>query len=299
MADKTEYQISQIMKYNKDGSPDKQQSRYRHLLNSVKHLQENRGYSRRWDVHSIGKKEVSRLVNDWRNQGIGSRTIANRMADIRSLASKVGREDQIPTKKDIGVGLRKNQPNYGVNKAVEMDKDRLSQLPERERLITELRYNFGLRTEEAIKFSHSYATSKNKSEIHLKSNWTKGGRARSIQIINQAQRNLLARIEKHQRLNGDRSMIPMSRTFKSYYRDYNEARSERGIAGHEYRHQWAQNRFYNLSGIKAPLAGGAKYSELSSVDKKKWDNAAAIVNKELGHGEGRQDITATYIGAKS
>ena len=93
-------------------------------------------------------------------------------------------------------------------------------------------------------------------------------------------------------------MIPGHRTFKSYYRDYNEIRFEAGLKGHEYRHQWAQNRFYQLSGIKPTHAEGPAYSALPEADKQRWDNAAAIVNKELGHGEGRQDITATYIGQR-
>ena len=37
----------------------------------------------------------------------------------------------------------------------------LEQLPERERLITELRYEFGLRTEEACKFQHAFASQGN------------------------------------------------------------------------------------------------------------------------------------------
>lgn len=298
---KTDYQIKQVLKYNKDGPPNRQEERHRVLMKAIKDLQENRGYSKRWDIHKLGKKEVSRLVYDWRqSKTVGHRAIANRMAHIRWLADKVNRLDQIPSNKDIGVGLRKSDPNYGKNKAVELDREILKLLPERAQLITELRREFGLRTKGAVKFSYKYATAgNNKDQISLKKSWTKGGRARTIDIVNERQRDLLRRVGEFQERNKDRSMIPNHRTYKSFYRDYNELRAEVGIPGHALRHQWAQERFKQASGgIDSPHAGGPKYSELNTQDQARWDLGAKTVNRELGHGDGRQDITATYIGAR-
>jgi integrase len=221
------------------------------------------------------------------------------MVDIRWLASKHGHEDRIPSNKDIGLALRKNQPNYGINKSEELKADKLAQLEQREQLITRLRYQFGLRTAEACKFSHAYATKDNPDSISLKGSWCKGGRPREIPITNNEQRQLLAEIKAHQDGHGEKSMIPKEQSFKAYYRDYNEARYDVGIAGHGLRHKWAQNRFKELSGgIDCPLAGGAEYASLSPSDKIKWDEAASQVNQELGHGKDRQDITSTYIGSK-
>ena len=302
---KTDYQIKLILKHNRDGSPDRQLARHQNLMRCIKQLEE-RGYSKRWDVHKLGKKEVSRLVHDWRSQGLAHRTIANRMVDIRWLAEKVGRADQIPSNKDVGIGLRKNQDGYGQNKAMAPDWAKIQALPERERLITELRVEFGLRTQEALKFQHPYAT-QSPDKVMLKSSWTKGGRPREIAITNDRQRDLLARVERFQNNQGKhvgrggagRSMIPPAMRFKTYYAQYNATRHAAGVAGHEYRHHWAQQRFAQVSGgIAAPHAGGQKYSALNDEDTTRWDIAAAVVNQELGHGEGREDITATYIGAR-
>lgn len=296
---KTEYQLKMLMKYNRDGSPDRQRSRFQNLMRCINHLQEKRGYGQRYKLEKFGKKEVSRLVNDWKEQKLSHRTIANRMVDIRWLASKYGHEDRIPSNKDIGLALRKNQPNHGINKSASLDADKLKQLQQREQLITRLRYEFGLRTAEACKFSHAYATKNSPDSISLKGSWCKGGRPRSIPIVNESQRVLLKQVQAHQMTNGEKSMIPKNQTFKAYYRDYNEARFDLGIAGHGLRHKWAQNRFEQLSGgIKCPLAGGTKYASLTPAEKTAWDKAASQVNQELGHGEGRQDITATYIGTR-
>lgn len=296
---KTDYQLKMLMKYNRDGSPDRQRARFQNLMRCVNHLQEKRGYGKRYKLEKFGKKEVSRLVNDWKEQGLSHRTIANRMVDIRWLASKYSHEDRIPSNKDIGLALRKNQPNYGTDKSARLDPDKLKQLDQREQLITRLRYQFGLRTAEACKFSHAYATKDSPDSISLKGSWCKGGRPREIPITNNEQRQLLAEIKTHQDGHGEKSMIPKEQSFKAYYRDYNEARYDVGIAGHGLRHKWAQNRFKELSGgIDCPLAGGAEYASLSQSDKIKWDLAANQVNQELGHGKDRQDITSTYIGSK-
>ncbi len=44
--------------------------------------------------------------------------------------------------------------------------------------------------------------------------------------------------------------------------------------------------------------GGAAFSGLARDGRLRWEEAARTVNRELGHGEGRQDITGTYIGKK-
>jgi site-specific recombinase XerC len=294
---KTDYQVRQILKYNRDGSPDRQLARHQNLMRCIDQLQA-RGYARRWDVHKLGKKEVSRLVHDWRDQGLAHRTIANRMVDLRWLADKVGRLDQIPSNKDIGIGLRKNQEGYGETRAIAPDWAKIHALPERERLITELRIEFGLRTQEAIKFQHAYATQA-PDKIQLKGSWTKGGRPREVPITQDRQRDLLDRVGRFQRANEERSMIPADQRFRTYYAQYNAARHAAEVAGHEYRHHWAQRRFADVSGgIEAPHAGGPAYVSLSDDEKQRWNLAAAVVNQELGHGEGREDITATYIGAR-
>ena len=56
MADSTEYQLAMLMKYNRDGSPDKQSDRFKNLKKVFKHLQQHRGYSKRYDLHHFGRK---------------------------------------------------------------------------------------------------------------------------------------------------------------------------------------------------------------------------------------------------
>lgn len=296
MPDKTEIQLNQLLKYNRDGSPDRQRTRRRHLLKSFRDLQEKRGYSKRYDLHRFGRKEVTRLVHDWKQEGIRHCTVANRLIDLRWLAAKVNASARIPSNKDLGLCLRTNEPGYGESRAQVLDRSLLVKLDERAGLITELRAVFGLRTKEALKFSYQYATGLGLDRIVLKGSWCKGGRPREIRITNDEQRELLQRVCDFQTRYGERSMIPGHRTYKSYYRDYNEQREAADIKGHEYRHQWAQDRFYEVSRLRAPHAGGVAYAELSEGEQRRYRAAERVVNQELGHGVGRRDITAIYIG---
>ena len=295
---KTDYQIKQIMKYNKDGSPDKQKARHQNLMRVIKELQE-RGYSKRWDVHNIGKKDVHRLVHKWHEKGLSHKTIANRMADIRWLASKVNREDCIPSNKDVGIGLRKNAENYGQNKAQELTHEHLKQMDERMQLINQLKAEFGLRETEALKFQHKLATSRSERFIYLKGSWCKGGRERVVEVTTAAQKMLLNKVGEFQAKNNEKSMIPSHLKYKTYKNEVQAKSTKLGIKGHAFRHHWAQKRFEQVSkGLKAPMVGGTPYTSLSEEQKQRWDNAAKVVNSELGHGHGREDITATYIGKK-
>lgn len=296
---KTEYQIKQIMKYNRDGSPDKQNARHQNLMRSVRELQE-RGYSKRWDVHKIGKKEVHRLVRDWRDRGLTHKTIANRMADIRWLANKVNRADQIPSNRDVGIGLRENAPGHGENKAEQLQQRHLDKMDERMQLVNQLKSEFGLREKEALKFQHGHATAASDKYIQLKGSWCKGGRPRQVSITNDKQRDLLERVKQHQQNHSEKSMIPAGQKYMTYKKMVQAKSTDLGIKGHGLRHQWAQNRFTEISGgLKPPIAGGRPYSELNKEEQARWDKAARMVNQELGHGRGREDITATYIGERN
>lgn len=295
---KTDYQIRQILKYNRDGSPDRQEARHENLIRCAKQLQ-SLGYSKRWDVHKLGKAQVSRLVNLWREAGNEGSTIANKMIDLRWLASKVNRSDQIPSNKDIGVPLRSSHKNYNTDKSQELTKAHLETMDLRMQLVNRLKYEFGLREKEACKFQHRYATKASSTHIQLMGSWCKNGRPRKIEIVNERQHELLKQVQRHQQDHKEKSMIPKGQKYHTYRKAVQAHSTKLDIKGHGFRHHWAQTKFTEVSGgIKPPLAGGPAYSSLSKAEQGRWCKAARRVNEELGHGKGRQDITAAYIGSR-
>lgn len=297
--DQIDFQIKEILKSNRDGRPDRQDARHRHLMAFVRLLLA-RGYSTHWDVHKFARKEVFRLLHDWREAGNSSRTIKNKMVDVRWLARKIGKIDQIPSNKEIGLPKKSLEKNHEINKAVQLTQDHLDQMDERMQLINLLKFEFGLREEEACKFKHGYATAESDSFIQLDGPWCKNGRPRVIEIVNDRQRMLLTKVAEHQKKNNEESMIPDGRDYESYKKTVQRLSTKIGIKGHSFRHHWAQTKFIEVSGgIKPPIAGGPAYSSLSKSEKVRWDKGAARVNQELGHGKGRDDITRDYIGSRA
>ena len=297
---RTERQIEMVLKQNRDGSQNRQRSRRLNLMRCIAHLQE-RGYGKGWDIHRLGKKEVHRLVHDWRSAGLSHRTIANRMVDLRWLAGKLGRLDRIPSNRDLGIPLGKTAPERGGDCARELDHALLGTLELHAQLVTELRREFGLRAAEAMKFQHEYAT-RESGRIRLAGSWCRGGCPREIRITTDRQRDLLDRVGRYQNAQprepaGRRSMIPAHMTYSYYRSEYYRALYAAGLPGEELRVAWAQERFEQITGFAPPIAGGAGYDELSDGDRIRWDEAVKILVQELGIAEGREDIMAAYIGS--
>ena len=91
-----------------------------------------------------------------------------------------------------GIGKRRNVAKE--SKALKLDDRQLSGISDQYVLLSiRLQAAFGLRREESIKFSPSYAMQGD--HIKLKASWTKGGRARTVPIRNDQQRQLLKEIK--------------------------------------------------------------------------------------------------------
>jgi len=158
------------------------------------------------------------------------------------------------------------------------------------RASVELQAAFGLRREEAIKFSPSYADKG--SHIVLKGSWTKGGRPRLVPIRTEAQRAALARSHE---VAGKGSMIPPALRYVDQLRRYEGQVVAAGLSKlHGLRHAYAQQRYLELTGRLAPAAGG-KVSAALTAEEKQADLLARLqISQELGHE--REQITAVYLG---
>ncbi|WP_212576130.1 integrase domain-containing protein, partial [Vibrio cholerae] len=88
----------------------------------------------------------------------------------------------------------------------------------------QLQAAFGLRREEAIKFSPSYAIQDGK--LVLKGSWTKGGKAREIPIRTEQQKAVLAMVRN---VAGQGSLIPRNRNFIQQLNVYKNACAKAGL----------------------------------------------------------------------
>jgi integrase len=282
------HQLKQLCRRSREGAYGTQNKRERMLTLMANQLH-TLGY-RRMAARSLKPKHVEALVNHWFDQGLSIGTLKNRMAVIRWWALKVDKQNVVARSNEhYGIPDRRFVTNDSKAKTVtpsELDKVR----DEHVRMSLELQKVFGLRREEAIKFQPSFAD--RGDHLVLKASWTKGGRERNIPVLTEAQRDVLNRAR---RLAGFGSLIPSNPNYVQQLRVYEGNTLRTGLSQmHGLRHAYAQNRYEELTGWKAPVAGGPESKTLTQTQRETDRQARLTISRELGHE--REQVTAAYLG---
>jgi site-specific recombinase XerC len=282
------YQLMKLCKANRDGSYSTQATR-RRLLDRIANQLRALGY-KHMQAKSLKPKHVDALVSLWKDQGLGIGTFKNRLSALRWWARKVGKPDIIPKDNDAFDIGRRSQVGT-ESKAWVLKEAQLEKISDPYvRLSLLLQAAFGLRREEAIKFRPGYAIKAD--HIKLKASWTKGGRARTVPIRTDEQHQLLKAMRKLAR---GGALIPPNKNYEEQLHRYERQVRTAGIKNpHGLRHAYAQRRYEELTGWKAPLAGGPASKSLTIEQRALNEGARETISRELGHS--REQITATYLG---
>jgi hypothetical protein len=166
------------------------------------------------------------------------------------------------------------------------------QVGDRAAAVAELARELGLRSKEASLINSKAALSEALARYAVTiSEGTKGGRSREVPITSERQIEALSRAAQAQ---GDaKSMIPHDQTWKEWregnLRDAREiVQSYTGGGLHDLRAAYACERYADLTGAAAPVAGG------EIADRAADREAREQIAEELGHG--RIDVTNEYLG---
>jgi integrase len=241
-------------------------------------------------ARSIKPKHIQYLIERWREAEISDRTILNRLAVLRWWTEAVDKKS-IMARDNETYGVSKPAPS-GKARAYNLAPEQLQFIPcPRVQASLELQAAFGLRREEAIKFRPGEALLADVPDrIVLKASWTKGGRRRSVPIVSEQQRDLLARVAA---LVGTGSLIPKDKTYVAQLEAYKYQTRKAGIRNpHGLRHAYAQARYRELTGWEPPATGGKRpdTAEAAAIDAE----IRRQISEELGHN--RIAITKVYLG---
>jgi len=282
------YQLKNLCTKAGHGSYSTRFSRHSILQQTADQLH-NMGYKIK-TAEGLKPKHVEALINLWKEEGLNTGTLKNRITQLRWWAREVGKAGII-AKNNIEYGIHKRGA-YKENRAFSLSNKDLSKVAEsRIRMALRLQEAFGLRKEEALKLRPSIAYKGD--HLHLKASWTKGGRARSIPITNEYQRSLL---DYMQQVVSRGSLIPNDKSYIQFVRTYYEVTKAAGITKpHGLRHQYAQNRYRELTGGMEPrVCGGKPKANMSEMELMKDFAARMEISQELGHN--RLEITNVYLG---
>lgn len=292
MSEKLDRNLKSFLKHNKEGSFSTHANRSARLEQSFQKLGER--FPHVHAVKDLKTKHIDYLVDSWKKKGLKAGTIKNRMSDLRWVSRKIDKQNIVKRTNDEYGIERREFSNNNINKAKELDGKNLERMEDRYIVLTlKMQEQYGLRREEAIKFSAKYADQGD--HIRLKDTWCKGGRAREIPIRNAEQRQLLNEVKAFQREQKATAMIPPDKNYRYQLKHYENVTTRNGeLNNHGLRHAYAQERFKEITGFECPKNGGKTWRELDAKEKQLDEQARQIITKELGHN--RIDVVANYIG---
>ena len=282
------YELKHLCLRNRDGSYATQYARERILTMIANQLHEM-GF-RHMQAASLKPKHVDALVERWKAESLSAGTIKNRMTELRWWAEKIAKQNVIAKDNDqYGIPRRKYVTN--VSQSRELTNGDLARITDSyTQLSLKLQAAFGLRREESIKIRPESAD--RGDWLVLAPSWTKGGRAREIPIRNEHQRQVL---EEARQLAGRGSLIPKAAIYVQQLQRFKSQCMAAGIQHvHGHRHQYAQERYRELTGWACPAQGGPTSRQFTPEHKAIDREARLRISAELGHS--REQITAIYLG---
>lgn len=238
-------------------------------------------------VQQLKRKHVIALTKHWQKKELDNGTIKNRLAALRHVALLLNRPEMIPGNAVLQIGPRRAKPIK--NRAV-VNPDLSSIMNPAIRISLELQRHFGLRREESLKIKPIMAD--RGDHLSLLGSWCKGNRPREIPIRTEEQRYWLDEAKRY--VSGyDQSLIPAEQSYIRHRYVYDKALQKIGIRSHGLRHAYAQQRYQELTGWAAPIAGGPQAQELNAEQRQQDIQARMILTVELGHG--RVAIISAYL----
>lgn len=273
---------------NRDGSMATQHDR--EVILSLVADQLHEGGFHHLRAPGVRSKHIDHLVERWHEDSIAPGTFKNRMSALRWLAEKIGKQN-IVARDNAAYGIPERQHVSNTSKARVLDGEQLSRVADPYTVMSlRLEGAFGLRREESIKLRPGWAD--RGDTLHLKASWTKGGRERDVPITNGLQRQVL---NDAKALAQAGSLIPAHMNYRDQLNRFKAQTARAGIDRvHGLRHAYAQARYLEMTGWKAPTAGGPRSVDLNPVQKTIDREARLAVSRELGHE--REQITAVYLG---
>lgn len=255
---------------------------------------------------SLGERHVRALATRWDTEGICATTLRTRISALRMFSSWIGKPGMVrlpgayfDKERIARTGLvteSKAWSAHGLDPRTVIERARA--LDERLALYLALQHAFGLRVKESIELRPLQALAPDSRSFAIYEG-TKGGRPRTINIEDAEQRQVyqwaqaIAAKSRSGRLRWpDLTWKQANNRFFHLVRNQlGISKAESGVTAHGLRHGYAQRKYRALTGLPAPIEGGA----LGRIDPQVHRSAGFAVSRDLGHS--RLQITGTYYGS--
>jgi integrase len=307
------YQVTNKISHNKEGSSLTHKARVQQLTDAAKIIDEKYHLK---DLNNLKLKHITHVMETWKDRGLSAGTMKNRTASLRWLCQKIGKQNMLP-RDNQKLGLEARKIDYNTDKGWTPSKELKADLPDVQRLHLELMRNFGMRFEEAAKFKPEENIKGEKIDIIY---GTKGGRDREFDLSHQRglgeqrtvelsfdkQKEVIQELNEYLQKNNVESLSRMYDKYKNFENNTRYIYEKVGITkegigtSHGLRHQYAQDRYEQMTGWKPPaqLSDGERREFRASLtrDMRELDRSVRMtISEELGHG--RSQVTSNYVGS--
>lgn len=252
------------------------------------------------DVHYLKPKHVAVLMRHWEGEGRSASTLQKRFSYLNLLCRWIGKsgllgpaasylDDPAAYQRVTAATYDHSWTARGVDPLAKIAE--IAQDDPAVARVLRLQYAFGLRIQEASLLNPARDLVDGQ-ELRVVAG-TKGGRPRTVPIETAAQRTVLAEAAQQAAFTR-RSMIPVEFDLKAWlahvYRVLarHGVTRQAGLVSHGLRHQYANDRYEELTGEPSPVRGGDPLA--ASRDR----DARLEVSARLGHA--RTGITSAYYG---
>ena len=252
------------------------------------------------DVHHLKPKHVAALMRRWEGEGRSASTLQKRFSYLNLLCRWIGKpgllgpaasylDDPAAYQRVTAAAYDHSWTARGIDPLAKIAE--IAQDDPAVARVLHLQYAFGLRIQEASLLNPA-RDGVDGQELRVVAG-TKGGRPRSVPIETDTQRAVLAEAAQ-QAAHTRRSMIPVEFDLKAWLAHVYRVLARHGVTrrdglvSHGLRHQYANDRYEELTGEPSPVRGGDPLAAAHDRD------ARLDVSARLGHA--RMGITAAYCG---
>lgn len=263
-------------------------------------------------VKQLNLEDFKKVAEYWKSKGYTAGTMQNKASALRAICNAAGNENiKNINNGELGIVSRNVLNPNNLNGAAVISEKSLKKIKNPEvSAALRLEAAYGLRREESahvvfeLTKGHVVTAPGKENILTMKGSWCKNGRQRGkITFNGRPNGELILR-------DGGVVLKQVAESVKGIRIDYRVEQFQRkinyaadkckkldnnpDIHPHALRHNYAHERYHEITGRNCPAAGGLKYSEMSSKEQKQYHSAAKIISEELGHS--RETISRTYIG---
>ena len=247
----------------------------------------------------ITQKDFLKLAQFWQEKGYATGTMQDKVAALRHILAACGNSRADVSNKALGIeNSKRDVLNIGnENRGCKpLQETALNSIKDNSvRVAIKLIIQYGLRRDEALHAVWALSKGRDIGQggiLSIQGSWAKNGRPRSFQMAD----NGLALKDAAALVKGFEIKGKVEQFRSRLDRQFTKLKAtenNKALHPHGLRHNYAQSRYLEITGLAAPAAQGLNYKDMNKEQRALYHSACKEIAQEMGHT--RPEISNTYL----